>query len=114
MTGELPTAAPYLYLTTTGRRSGKPHEIEIWYVVYDGCCYLVAELRERADWVLNIQHNPAVTVRLEDRVFAAVGRTVDPAAEPERAAAVCALMDAKYDWSDGLIVELCPRAEQRA
>lgn len=114
MTGELPAGAPYLYLTTTGRCSGKPHEIEIWYVVYAGCCYLVAELRERADWVRNIQHDPAVTFRLENRVFAADGRVVDPAAEPERAAAVRALMDAKYDWSDGLIVELCPRPEQRA
>ncbi len=26
---------PYLYLTTTGRRSGNPHEIEIWFVAHD-------------------------------------------------------------------------------
>jgi hypothetical protein len=33
---------------------------------------------------------------------------VDPAQEPELAQAVSALMDAKYNWSEGLIVQLCP------
>jgi hypothetical protein len=33
---------------------------------------------------------------------------VDRAAEPELAAAVAGLMDAKYDWSSGQIVELKP------
>lgn len=106
-----PPPEQYLYLTTTGRRTGRPHQIEIWFVEHQGCCYLAAELRERADWVQNIQHNPAVTVRVGVRVFAATGRVVDQVAEPERAAAVRALMDAKYGWSDGLLVELCPAAE---
>ncbi len=106
-------AEQYLYLTTTGRRTGRPHEIEIWFVAHDGCWYLVSELRERADWVQNIQHSPAVTVRIGDRVWDGTGRVVDAAAEPQRIAAVRALMDAKYGWSDGLIVELRPQTELR-
>jgi hypothetical protein len=26
-----PAQIPYLYLTTTGWKSGRPHEIEIWF-----------------------------------------------------------------------------------
>jgi deazaflavin-dependent oxidoreductase (nitroreductase family) len=98
----------YLYLTTTGWKSGRPHEIEIWYVPHDERYYLVAETRERAHWVQNIRHNPAIHLRVGARSTPGFGRVVDPAAEPTLAAAVRALMDAKYNWSDGLIVELTP------
>jgi len=27
---------PFLYLTTRGRRSGRPHQIEIWFAAHDG------------------------------------------------------------------------------
>ena len=32
-----------LYLTTIGRRTGLPREIEIWFIVYRGRFYLLAE-----------------------------------------------------------------------
>ena len=62
----------------------------------------------------NIRNNPAVIFSIGSRDAAAIngtGRPVDPAQEPELAAAVKALMDAKYQWSDGLIVELKPSSE---
>jgi deazaflavin-dependent oxidoreductase (nitroreductase family) len=102
---------PYLYVTTTGWKTGNPHTIEIWFVAHDGQFYIVSEHRERSHWVQNIRHRPAITFRVGDRQFQGRGRVVDPAAEPELAAAVSALMDAKYDWSDGLIVELRPESE---
>ncbi|MFW5696183.1 MAG: nitroreductase/quinone reductase family protein [Phototrophicaceae bacterium] len=102
----------YLYLTTTGRVTGRAHEIEIWYVAYDGCCFLVSEKGEASDWVKNIRHNPALTFRLGDRLRGRLvhgqGRPLDPAAEPDRVAAVRSLMDSKYGWSNGLVVELRP------
>jgi deazaflavin-dependent oxidoreductase (nitroreductase family) len=101
----------FFYLTTIGRKSGKPHQIEIWYVEHDGCYYVVAETRDHADWVRNIVHNPAVTYSVGSSRAAqlpATARPVDPAREPELAAAVSALMDAAYEWSDGLIVEVKP------
>ncbi len=100
--------ASYLYLTTTGWRSKNPHQIEIWFVACRGKYYIVAETRDKAHWVQNIRHNPAVTVRVEGRTFQGTGRVVAPAQEPDLAAEVRALMDAKYEWSDGLIVELSP------
>lgn len=96
----------YLYLTTTGWKTGKRHEIEIWYVMHAGKHYLVAEHGERAHWVQNILHQPSVTWRVGARHFSGIARSIDRSAEPDLAQAVSALMDAKYDWSDGLIVEL--------
>ena len=104
------TEPPYLYLTTTGRKSGHPHEIEIWFVAHDGGYYLVSEKREQADWVQNIVHNPAVTFRVGEQSFTGNGRIVTAATDPELVAAVSRLMAAKYNWSAGLIVELRPDA----
>ena len=97
----------YLYLTTTGRVTSQPREIEIGFTEYGGHFYLVAE-RESANWVRNIQSQPQVKVRVGDAEFNAIARVVHSDHEPELAATVKALFDAKYGWSDGLIAELTP------
>ncbi|MEZ4667154.1 MAG: nitroreductase family deazaflavin-dependent oxidoreductase [Anaerolineae bacterium] len=98
----------FLYLTTTGWKSGNPHEIEIWYVAHNGCYYLCAEQRERSHWVRNIQHQPSVTVRVKGKVFAATGRPLDAGTDAELISAVAGLFNQQFQWSDGLLVELCP------
>jgi deazaflavin-dependent oxidoreductase (nitroreductase family) len=101
----------FLYLTTIGRKTGKLHQIEIWFVEYDGKYYLVSEFPERSDWVRNILHNSEVTVRVGTRdaePIPCLGRAVDRTVERTLGAAVARLMDAKYNWSDGQIVELTP------
>ena len=106
----------YLYLTTIGRKSGKPHQIEIWFVKNAECYYMVTEDPAQSDWVKNIHHNPAVMFSIGSREAEAIegrGRLVDAAAEPELAAVVSELMDAKYQWSDGQIVELKPTQLRR-
>jgi len=55
--------AEFLCLTTTGRRSGVPREIEIWFTRVDGQYYVIAERGERAHWVRNIQAEPGSTLR---------------------------------------------------
>jgi deazaflavin-dependent oxidoreductase (nitroreductase family) len=101
----------YLYLTTVGRKSGKPHQIEIWFVKNADCYYMVGEDPANSDWIKNIRHNSAVIFSIGSRDASAIegrGRMIDAAAEPELTAAISALMDAKYQWSDGQIVELKP------
>ena len=98
----------FLYLTTTGRISGRPREIEIWFTERGGRFYVIAEHRERANWVRNIQAQPQVEVRVGDRQCDATARVVHDDREPELTAYVKALSDAKYGWSDGLVVELTP------
>ena len=95
----------YLYLTTVGHKSGRPHEIEIWYVQHQGCYYLVSEKRAAAHWVRNIGADPSVSFRVGGTAFAGRASMPDDATLIQ---AVKAKMEAKYNWSDGLVVELCP------
>jgi deazaflavin-dependent oxidoreductase (nitroreductase family) len=67
---------PFAYLTTTGRRSGQPHRIEIWFAAEDGRVYLLAGGRERSDWVRNLQANAHVTVELGGVVHAGIARVL--------------------------------------
>ena len=98
----------FLYLTTTGRRSGMPREIEIWFTQVDDRYYVIAEHGARAQWVRNIRAESRVRVRVGEARVAAVGRVVDAGAEPDLHAAVEARSREKYGWGDGLIVELAP------
>ncbi|MDE2819202.1 MAG: nitroreductase/quinone reductase family protein [Chloroflexota bacterium] len=102
------SASKYLYLTTTGHKTGNPHEIEIWYVEHQGCYYLVSEKREASHWVRNIRANPTISFRLGNTVRQGKASFPDDA---RLLAAVKAKMDKKYGWSDGLAVELKPDAE---
>ena len=96
----------YLYLTTIGWKSGKSHEIEIWFVAYEERFYLISEKRENAHWVQNINHNPSVTFRIGTEVFNGTARTIEKEDDPELVYKIWTLMDEKYQWSTGLIVEL--------
>jgi deazaflavin-dependent oxidoreductase (nitroreductase family) len=67
----------YCYLTTTGRISGEPREIEIWFGLADTTLYMLSGGRERSDWVRNLKRDPRVTVRIGDRTIAGRARIVD-------------------------------------
>jgi deazaflavin-dependent oxidoreductase (nitroreductase family) len=75
----------YCYLTTTGRVSGKRHEIEIWFGLRGQTLYMLSGGGTRADWVRNIKKTPAVSVRIGERTFAGKARFVEDAAEDETA-----------------------------
>lgn len=108
------TEARVLYLTTTGRRSGRPREIEIWFTRAGGRYYLVAEHGARAQWVQNLGVEPRVSVRVGRTRVAARARIVERAAEPDLHQAVRRRSVRKYGWGDGLVVELTPdRKEPR-
>jgi deazaflavin-dependent oxidoreductase (nitroreductase family) len=66
----------YCYLTTTGRVSGRPHEIEIWFAAQERTIYMLSGGGERSDWVKNLQANPAVTVRIGGQTIAGRARIV--------------------------------------
>jgi deazaflavin-dependent oxidoreductase (nitroreductase family) len=104
------TDVQYLYLTTTGRRTALPREIEIWFTERDSRFYIIAEHGEHANWVRNIRAHARVRVRVGDLQLTGTARLVDDEREPELARAVKALSDAKYGWSSGLIAEISPDA----
>ena len=98
----------YLYLTTTGRRSGLPREIEIWFTRRNRRYYVVAEHHSRAQWVQNLLADPVVRWRVGTKSFTGRARVIDPARDPELNQVVRALSERKYGWGDGLVVELTP------
>ncbi len=56
----------FCYLTTTGRISGDPHEIEIWYEldpVAPATAFLLAGGGHGSDWVRNLASDPVAMVR---------------------------------------------------
>src|SRR5438105_981685 len=61
--------ARVLYLTTTGRRSGQPRTIEIWFTCHQGKLYLNAERAQNANWVRNILQHPEVKVCIKEQQF---------------------------------------------
>jgi deazaflavin-dependent oxidoreductase (nitroreductase family) len=103
----------FLYLTTTGRRSGQPRQIEIWFTERDGRYYLVAEHGEQAGWVRNLRTDSRVTVRVGNREFSANAHVVDAATDPVLRDDVRMRSERKYGWGDGLVVELSPGGEGR-
>jgi deazaflavin-dependent oxidoreductase (nitroreductase family) len=97
---------PYLYVTTTGRKTGLPREIEIWFVEREGKFYIFAEHFFKANWVRNLQKNPRVQVRLGDLQFLALARILDETKDAELWQATQRMARRKYAWGDGLPVEL--------
>lgn len=88
----------YCYLTTTGRVSGRPHEIEIWFGAQNNTIYLLSG-SEKSDWVRNLLKDPSVTVRIADHTFTGTGRVVEDK-EAERRARY--LVAEKYqEWEEG-------------
>ena len=93
----------YCYFTTTGRVTGKPHEIEIWFGLNDSTLYLMSG-DGRSDWVKNSLKNPAVTVRIAKHTFNATARIVKD--EQEEMLARTMLADKyKERESDGSLSE---------
>jgi len=99
--------AQYLYLTTKGRRSGLPREIEIWFTWHQGRYYVIAEYCT-SRWVQNLQADPRVQVRLGENIFDATARVILAEREPELQSAVEQLSQKKYGWGEGLVIELAP------
>ena len=96
----------FLYLATTGWKTGRRHKIEIWFVEHGGKYYIMSEGKERAHWVQNIRHNPIVSFSVGEASFGGAGKVID-GMDP-LAAAINKLMKKKYGWDSGLIVELAP------
>jgi deazaflavin-dependent oxidoreductase (nitroreductase family) len=82
-------ADDFCYLTTTGRRSGRPHRIEIWYAADGDTLYLLAGGGRSSDWVRNLDAHPEVSVEVDGTARAARARVLDePTEESTRARAL--------------------------
>jgi deazaflavin-dependent oxidoreductase (nitroreductase family) len=81
-----------LRLTHYGRRSGKPYEVTIWFMVEGETIYLVTANRER-QWPRNVAVRPAVALHVGSSRFTG---NAEPITEPATIAHVTDLMATKY------------------
>ena len=95
-------AESYCYLTTTGRITGRPHTIEIWFVLQGNRLYMLAGGRNRADWVRNLRRQPRVSVRLGSQTFDGTAGLIS---DPEEDALARRLLLAKYRRSEDSLSE---------
>jgi deazaflavin-dependent oxidoreductase (nitroreductase family) len=89
----------FCYVTTTGRRTGRPHTIEIWFGLAGRTVYALSGGGDRSDWVRNLDADPRVSVRLGEVTLAGRGRVVDDPTDEQLARR---LLASKYQgWSEG-------------
>jgi len=91
---------PYAWLTTTGRRTGQPRTVELWFVLDARTVHFLAGGGEGAQWVRNSEVEPAVQLSFGQRSHAGRAR------RPERGSAEDAdarrRIAAKYQgWREG-------------
>jgi hypothetical protein len=98
----------FLYLDTIGWKTNNIHKIEIWFVEYDKKYYVISERKMNAHWIKNILRNPKISFSINDKIQRGNARIINKN-ETELISNVSSLMNKKYGWSDGLIVELNPQ-----
>ena len=89
----------YCYLTTTGRKSGLPREIEIWFGINGNSLYLLSGGGNQSQWVKNLLANPNVTVRIAKHNFNGIARNVSE--EKEETTARHMLAGKYQGWKEG-------------
>ncbi len=81
-----------LRLTHYGRKTGRPYEVTIWYLVDADKLYLVTANATR-NWVRNVKSRHAISLRIGEEVFNGNVREITDPQEREK---VNALVERKY------------------
>jgi deazaflavin-dependent oxidoreductase (nitroreductase family) len=71
----------FCYLTTTGRISGRPHTIEIWFALHEQTIYLLSGGRDKSDWVKNALQIPTVQMKINSTIFNGKARLITDSEE---------------------------------
>jgi F420H(2)-dependent quinone reductase len=74
-------------ITTTGRTTGRPHRIEMWFHNLDGRIYLTGTPGSR-DWYANLRAHPEFTFHLKEAVRADLRARAIPILDPVQRQAV--------------------------
>jgi len=106
----------FIYLTTTGRKTGKPHTVELWFAFAGGKLYLSHE-GENTDWMRNLARRDEVSVRVGTVTSKAKAQTAKGNAREHGKRALYekyygnATQEVIDDWFDlSTVLELTPLA----
>jgi deazaflavin-dependent oxidoreductase (nitroreductase family) len=93
-------------LTHIGRRSGRPFEVTVWFMV-DGDRVYLSTMNMQRNWTRNVQATPRVTLRIGPEAFTGDASLVTEAAELAR---VTDLLRRKY-WLSRLYLWIKKRPD---
>jgi len=71
-----------LFLTTSGRRTGRPHRVKLWFASAAGRIYLMAYTRRHGrgtDWFQNLRRAHTAVIEAGERRYAGHLESVDDA-----------------------------------
>jgi deazaflavin-dependent oxidoreductase (nitroreductase family) len=88
-------------ITTTGRKSGKPHRIEIGFQYIDGTVY-ISGLPGKRDWYANLVANPAFTFHLKGDVQSDLPAHARPITDDAERRTVLTPFTANWNYSHDL------------
>ena len=71
-------------LTHYGRKTGKPHDVTIWFVLDDDKLY-IGTANVNRQWVRNVQKTPQIKLSMGGETFSGTARFLTDRAEHERA-----------------------------
>jgi deazaflavin-dependent oxidoreductase (nitroreductase family) len=87
--------AEYAYLTTTGRVTGAPHTVELWFVADGDTVWFLSDATP--DWQHNAKANPDVQVRIGAWKWTATAHLELPSEMSRPGLAARMAMVAKYE-----------------
>ncbi|GBD08346.1 hypothetical protein HRbin22_00580 [Candidatus Thermoflexus japonica] len=73
--------AEVIDLITRGRRTGRPHRVELWFVYRDGAVYLMAHARahgQGTDWYRNLRADSRVAIEAEGGRWEGIAEPLSP------------------------------------
>lgn len=93
----------FIHLTTKGRKTGRPHLVELWFAVGDAKVYLSHE-GAATDWMKNIEKGPGVSFEIGGRNFVGKAHQLKDNT-PEAWAAKVALYEKYYTKATKAVIE---------
>jgi deazaflavin-dependent oxidoreductase (nitroreductase family) len=88
----------FAYLTTTGRKTGEPHRIEIWFALSGPTVFMLSGGRHESDWVQNIMASADVTLQIGDLTRPTKARLLESGTDQDALARI--LLVKKYASRD--------------
>jgi deazaflavin-dependent oxidoreductase (nitroreductase family) len=84
-------------ITTTGRVSGQPRRIEIWYFMVDGQVYITGTPGPR-DWYANLLAQPQLVFHVKEGAHADLPARATPITEPAERRRIMGAIMASNAW----------------
>jgi deazaflavin-dependent oxidoreductase (nitroreductase family) len=91
------TTTEELEITVTGRRSGRPISLPVWFVHEGDTLYLLPVQGSDSQWYKNVLHTPSMTISAGGARITVAPR---PVTDPDKVRAVVEKFRAKYGAAD--------------